>query len=222
LAADRIKKKQIKQDSFVTATVRAWEYVREHQNTVFILFIVLIIVIAGAVWMNQSRRQSKEMTEQRFGEALSYLRLGAVPSAEQTFKLIHEGSPRSREGVYSLYFAAKCALIEGRSLEAIEAFDSYLEAGTQFSLFRDAAVAGKATALENERRYEEAAELYLGLAEHPTRNAFYKKEYLQGAAENFKKGHNADRALRVMEQLLDLTTGVERRDLEIEIAMLRG
>lgn len=222
MAADRITKKRLKQDSFVTTTLRAWEYAREHQNTVFVLLLILVVVIAGAIWVNQSRRQSREIVTQRFGEALAYLRIGALPSAEQTFRLIHEQSPRSREGIYSLYFIGKCALVERRSLEAIEAFDSYLEAGTHFKLFHDAAVAGKASGLENERRYEEAAELYLGLARDPVTNAFFKKEYLQDAAKNFEKAHNIDRALEVMEQLLDLTTGVERRDLEIEMTVLRG
>jgi hypothetical protein len=82
-------------------------------------------------------------------------------------------------------------------------------------------LAGKAAALENERRFAEAAGLYLDLARNPGRNAFNKKEYLQSAVENFKKGHETGMALEAMEELLELSTGIEKRDLEIEMALLR-
>lgn len=222
VSADRITKKQLKHDSFVTAMVRAWEYARENQNTVFVVLLVLVVVVVGAIWLNQSRTQSRVLLSNRFGEALTYFMSDLMPTAEQTFKLVHEQSPRSREGVFALYFTGKCALLQGRNLEAIELFDSYIDSGKRFNLFHDAALAGKAAALENERRYEEAAELYFELAEHPVTNDFFKKEYLTSAAENFKKGHKNDKAIGVMEELLDITEGIERRDLEIEIALLRG
>ena len=221
MSADRITKKQLKSDSFITNTLKAWEYARMHQNTVFVTLVVLVVVIAGIIWIGNARRQSREEAQSLFGEALTYYMAGQIPSAGQRFEQVHEHAPGTREGVYALYFSGKCALLEGRNLEAIEIFDAYLDSGSEHAFFRDAALAGKAAALENERRFAEAAALYLELARDPVTTGFNEKEYLEKAAENFKNAHDTDMALETMEELLDLVTGVEKRDLEIEIALLR-
>jgi len=221
LSAHRITKKQLKSDSFITNTLKAWEYVRMHQNTMFVALVILTFVIAGVMWIGNARRQSREEARSLFGEALTYYMAGQSPAAGQRFEQVHERSGGTREGAYALYFMGKCALLERRNLEAIEAFDSYLQAGSDHGFFHDAAVAGKAAALENERRFTEAAELYLDLARHPETNAFNKKEYLQSAAGNFKKGRETVMAFEAMEELLDIVTGIEKRDLEIEMALLR-
>jgi len=221
LSADRITKKQLKSDSFITSTLKAWEYARMHHNTVFVALVVLIVVVAGVMWIGNARRQSREEAQSLFGEALTYYMSAQVTAAGQRFEQVHERVHGTREGAYALYFVGKCALLEQRNLEAIEAFDSYLDADSDHGFFRDAAVAGKAAALENERRFTEAAELYLDLARHPETTAFNKKEYLQSAVENFKKGRNPDMVLEAMGELLDIVTGIEKRDLEIEMALLR-
>jgi len=221
LSADRITKRQLKSDSFITNTLKAWEYARVHQNTIFVALVILIVVVAGVVWIGNSRRQSRERARGLFGEALTYYMAGQVPAAEQRFLQVAESAPGTREGTQALYFAAKCALLEQRNLEAIEAFDRYLDADSGRGFFRDAAVAGKATALENERRFAEAGALYLELARHPETTAFNKKGYLRSAAENFKRAHETASALEAMEELLDIVTGTEKRDLEIEMALLR-
>ena len=221
MSHDRITKKQLKSDSFITNTLKAWEYARMHQNTLFVVLVIVIVAVAGTVYLGNARRQSKEEVRNLFGEALTYFMAGQVPAAEQRFVQIRDRSSGGRESTFALYFIGKCALIEGRNLEAIEAFDDYLKAISDKGFFRDAAVAGKASALENERRYEEAAELYLELAHDAETNAFNKKGYLTSAAQNFKKGRNTDAALAAMEELVEIATGIEKRDLEIEIAILR-
>lgn len=221
MSSDRITKKQLKSDSFITNTLKTWEYARMHQNTVFVALVILIVVIVGVIWMGNTRRQSREEAQSLFGEALTYYMAGQVPVAGQRFQLVHEQASGTREGAYALYFIGKCALLEQRNLEAIEAFDAYLESDSNHGFFHDAARAGKAAALENEHRFKEAAELYLDLARNPETIAFNRKEYLQGAILNFKKVREMGMALEAMEELLDIVTGLEKRDLEIEMALLR-
>lgn len=221
MSADRITKKQLKSDSFITNTLRAWEYARMHQNTVFVTLLILVVVIVGFVWVGNSRRQEKGRIQGLFGEGLTYYMSGQIPAAEQRFLQVHEGARGTREGTRALYFAATCALLERRNLEAIETFDSYLEEDSGKGFFHDAAIAGKATALENEGRYAEAGQLYLDLARHPETTEFNKSEYLRSATENFKRGNETAMALEAMEELLAIAIGIEKRDLEIEMALLR-
>lgn len=222
MSSDKITKKQLKKDSFVTTTLKAWEYSREHQTTIFVIFLIVVVAIVGVLWTMQSRREAADRLSNRFGEALSYFRAGQLVAAEETFKLVREQGGSSRDAIYSRYFIGKCALEDRRSLEAIESFDDYLASARRNDFFFDAAMAGKAVALENERRFEEAALIFVELAENPKTTDFDKKNYLMSAAENFKKSNQKDKALEVMDRLLELTEGVEKRDLEVEISLLRG
>lgn len=222
MSADKITKKQLKKDSFITTTLTAWEYAREHQTTIFVAFLIVVVVIVGALWTMQSRREAADRLANRFGEALSYFRAGQLVAAEETFKLVREQGGSSRDAIYSKYFIGKCALEDRRSLEAIEAFDDYLASAKKYDFFYDAAMAGKAVALENERRFEEAALIFTELAENPKSTDFDKKSYLRSAADNYKKSNQKDKALEVMEKLLELTEGIDKRDLEVEISLLRG
>ena len=222
MSPNRLTKKQLKEDTFISTTVRVWEYVREHQNMVFIGLIVIVVIIAGALWVSSARRQTREAAANQLADALTHYRSGNFKTAEEFFKLVTNRHKNMREGVYATYFIGKCALEDGRNLEAIDALNSYLAQSNRYPFFHDAAMAGKATALENERRYEEAAEVYLELAENLKTNDFYKKEYLERAAVNLKQSNQKDRAIEVMEKLLELTTGLEHRDLEIEIEIMKG
>lgn len=220
--ARKLSRKEIKRDPFVTATLNAWEYTREHQGTVFAGLIILVVVIAVAVWMQNSRRGGRIEAITQFSEALTAFRMGDVKTAEQLFAMAHENHGSTREGVHALYFIGKCLLIEGNYSAAIESFDRYVANSNKYNDFYDAAMDGKGIALMNQQQYAEAAELYSELAGSIQTNAFMETVYLRRAVENYKLSDQPDRAVKIMRQLLEQTTGTERRDLEVEIAILSG
>jgi hypothetical protein len=81
---------------------------------------------------------------------------------------------------------------------------------------------GKAVALENERRYQEAAETYLDLSKNIKTNNFMETTYLRRSAEDFRIANQTQRALEVLGMLLDKAAGTDRRDIEIEMEILKG
>lgn len=220
--ARKLSRKEIRKDPFITATLNAWEYIREHQGTVFAGLIVLVVVIAAAAWMQNSRRGGRIEAITQFSEALSAFRIGDVKTAEQLFAMVHENHASTEEGIHALYFIGTCTLIEGNYSAAIESFDRYLANSTKHNDFHDAAMDGKGIALMNQERYSEAAELYGELARTIKTNTFMETVYLRRAAENYKLSDRPDQAVKIMQQLLEKTTGTERRDLEVEITILSG
>lgn len=220
--ARKLTRKELRRDPFVTATLNAWEYIREHQGMVFTGLIVLVVVIAAAVWIQGSRSRGRIEAVTEFSEALSAFRMGDVKTAEQLFTMVHENHGSTKEGVHALYFLGKCSLIEGNYQAAIERFDRYLDRSATHNDFRDAAKDGKGVALMNQQQYTEAAKIYEELADDIQTNTFMKNTYLRRAAENYKLSEQPDRAVRIMRRLLDSATGTERRDLEVEIAILGG
>jgi tetratricopeptide (TPR) repeat protein len=222
LSAKKLTKKQLKEDTFITTMLRTWEYFRDNQNKFFMGLIAIVVIIAAFVWVSHSKKQTEETVLTQFSEALGAYRSGEVSTAIEIFKLISERHSSLKEGAYAAYFHGKCLLESGKNAEAVEAFDRYLENSNRHPFFRDAALSGKAVALENSRRYAEAADIYMELSAEIKTNSFMEKKYLRRAAENLKLSNRKEKAIDVMEKLLDLTSGVERRDIEVELELLRG
>jgi len=220
--AARISKRQLKEDTFIATTLKAWEYVRDHERSFFIGLIVVVAVAAIAAWAGYAKRQAGARASSQFADALTSFRTGDIKTAEEFFALVSKEHGGRQEGVYSNFFLGKCSLESGKYADAIQAFDRYLAKSGSFTFFHDAAMEGKAVALENEHRYQEAGETYLELARNVKTNRFMETTYLRRSAENFRLGNQTQRAMEVLQALLDKATGTERRDIEIELEILRG
>lgn len=222
MAHNRLSKHDIKEDGFVTSILRAKEFVYEHQNAVFIGLVAVIVFLAGTLWMMNSREKTQESASTQFAEALSSFRSGDIKTAEEMFKIIDERFHGFEEGAYSAYLAGKCALEDGRNTNAIELFDSYLQRSGKYPFFHDAALEGLGTAWENERDYAKASDAYLQLADDMKTNSFVETAYLRKAADALKMTDSREKAIEVLERLHELSSGIEKRDIEIEIEILRG
>lgn len=222
MSHNKLSKHDLKEDNFITFVLESWEFVRVHQNKFFIGLIALVIIVAGTVWMNNSRQQARESAEAQFAEAMASFRNMQYKSAGEMFEIINERYGSMKEGVHANYFIGQCALLEGRNPDAIDAFGKYLEHADKYPFFRDAAMDGMAVAYENERNYEKAAQIYLELAAGLKTNTFMETAYLRQAADNLKLSNQNAKAIEVLESLLDKSTGADRRDIEIELDILRG
>ncbi len=222
MAAARISKKQMKEDTFIATTLKTWEYVREHERRFFIGLIVIVCVVAVGGWAAYAKRQSREKASSRFADALASYRTGDLKTADELFALVVKEYGGTEEGVYANFFLGKCNLESGKYLDAIQAFERYIAKSGSHAFFHDAAVEGRAVALENEHRYVEAGDAYADLAKNIKTNHFMETVYLKRAAENYRLGDQTEKAIEVLSGLLPKTTGTERRDIEIELAILRG
>lgn len=220
--AARISRKQMKEDTFISTMLRAWEYAREHERTILVALAVVVAAIALASWINYSKRESNEKAAASFSEAVMTFRSGDFASAEESFSIIAKEYSGTQAGIYSMYFQGKCALERGRYQEAIEAFDRYLSNCGKYPFFRESALEGKAAAYSNEQKYEEAANIYIELAGSKKTGKFMQNNYLKRAAENFRLANKNQRAIEILETLLDKSEGLERRDIEVEIEILKG
>lgn len=222
MSAARITKRQLKEDTFVATTLKAWEYVQGNEKSFFIGLIVIVCIAAAAAWGTYAKKQAGVKASSQFADALTTFRTGDFKTAEQILSPISKDYGGRREGAYANYFLGKCALETGENLNAIRAFDRYLSKSGSYPFFHDAAMEGKAVALENERRYQEAAETYLDLSKNIKTNSFMETTYLRRAAEDFRIANQTQRAIEVLGMLLDKSVGTDRRDIEIEMEILKG
>jgi tetratricopeptide (TPR) repeat protein len=222
LSHNKLSRHELKEDNFVTFILEAREYLRENQNKFFAGLIVLIVVVAGAIWMNSSRMQARESAEAQFSEALSSYGAGQIKTAEEMFKIIDDRFSNVEQGVNSLYFLGKIALADGRYTEATTYFEEYISNSSKYPFFRDPAREGLAVSYENARNYVKASEIYLELSEDLTSNKFMGETYLERAAENLQLANQRTKAIEVLEKLVAITSGEKRRKLEIQLDLLRG
>ena len=222
MSHNKLSRHELKEDNFVTFILEAREYMRENQNKFFAGLIVLIVVIAGAIWMNNSRMQARESAEAQFSEALASFGAGQIKTAEEMFKIIDDRFGSLEQGVCSLYFLGKIALAEGRNAEATAYFEEYISMSSEYPFFRDPAREGLAISYENARNYVKASEIYLELFEDLSSNEFMGETYLERAADNLLLANQRTRAIEVLEKLVEMTSGEKRRELEIQLDLLRG
>ena len=202
--------------------ISAWEYIRGHQNALFIALLAVIVVIGGSLWMSGMRSRSKVEAQTQFAEALAAYRGGDLRTAEEMFWIITERYRRSEEGAYAYYMAGKCALEDERNIHAIERFELYLDRAGAYPFFRDAALEGIAVAWVGERDYRKAADIYLKLSDDMKTNSFMQAAYLRKAADVLKLGRQRDRAIEILQRLHEISSGIDKRDIGIEIDVLRG
>lgn len=220
--AARISKRQLKEDTFIATTLKAWEYVRDHEKNFFIGLVVVVCIAAVAGWSAYAKKQGGLKASSQFADGLASFRQGDLKTAEDLFTNLAKQYGGRQEGAYASYFLGKCALETARYAEAVQAFDRYLMKSRAHPFFHDAAMEGKAIALESEHRYPEAGDLYLELAGKLETNSFMEKTYLRRSAENYRLGNQTQKAIEVLGTLLGKATGTERRDIEIELEILRG
>jgi len=222
LSAARISKRQLKEDTFIATTLKAWEYVRENEKYFFIGLVALVCIAALVGWSSYARKQGNLKASSQFAEGLASFRTGNFKTAEDLFTAVMKEHGNRKEGIYASYFLGKCALETGRYLDAINAFDRYLAKSKSQPFFHDAAMEGKAIALESSQRYEEAGNLYRELAGNLKNGQFLEATCLRRSAENYRLCNRTEKAIEVLGILLDKATGTERRDIEIELEILRG
>lgn len=155
----RLKKQQIKQDSFVTYSLKASEWAKGHFNQIAIGLAILVVIAAFFMFTSHARKNAALEAEAMFGTALDLYRQGDMETARTTFTEIADQYSRVHAGVISLYFKGECNLKLSNYSEALAAYEAYIRQSGKFPLFKEAAIIGKALALEGDGNLREAAML---------------------------------------------------------------
>ncbi len=216
----RISKKELKEDVFVSFFFNSWEYIKTHQNQLFIGVIAIIIIIAGISWYFNSREAAKAESSARFAEAISFYNSGDMASAEELLKMVRNRYGSTMEGAFSRYFLGKIAMAQGNNEQAISHFEDYLSKAGGYPFYKDSAREAIAICMINERRFDKAAQIYLELSSEKEEDE--KEEYLEKAAETYEMTGTKGKALKIYRQLLDLKEGLAKKKIEIKISILTG
>jgi tetratricopeptide (TPR) repeat protein len=215
----RVKKKNIKEDQLVTYAVRLSRWSQEHFNQVIISVVALVVIIAIAVFMANSRQSSSRQAEAQMSTAMSQFLSGDFSSANTTFQQLAERYGGAT-GARARYFQGESELRLGRYAEALASFDAYLDDWEAFPSFRDAAMIARAMCHEGLGNYQAAAEelvAVLGLMD-PDDPRYLDASFRAG--EFFAKAGDKERAAEYFQTVANSATGNLKDRATVAVSLL--
>jgi TolA-binding protein len=180
----RISKKELKEDKFVTFTIKAKDYLESNTRTIMWAVIAVVVVIFLASFYVRSKKQANIAANELLGRALFTLNQGKESEAEQQLKELidnYDGVSAAGEGCF---FLAKYYWQNDDCANAKIYFTKYLDDYGNDDLLAAASHAGYADCLLKDGNSREAAENYEKAA-RVNKKSPQAPSYLYSAAKTY-------------------------------------
>ncbi len=189
-------------DVFMENTLRAADFVREHQSKLIIAAVAIVAIVLGGVWMKEARETAAGDAAVLLNRGLQYFDaeqyIEARPWLERT-RSEFDGSAASQEATYLL---ASIESRNGNFDEAARLFEEAIHSHMENGFLLAASHAGLAYCLEQEEAWEEAAAQFAkaGLSFPENFNAPY---HLLAAALCYERAGKKEDALPLLERIIE-------------------
>ncbi len=197
----RITKKEMKQDKFVTYSLKVSEWIQKHLNQVLMGAggVILVAVIVFFVLSSQAKRQLK--ASELLGKSNLELQAGNIGQAVvdlQTVVNEYGGTKSAKQATFSLaaaYFYAK-DYVQAQSM-----FEKYLKKYKEDVLLAASAQAGIADCHMQRGNYSQAGENFVKAASLNLQG-FLAPQYLLQAAFAYLQADQKDKAREILNKLI--------------------
>jgi len=222
----RITKKELKQDQLVTTYFKAIDFLRNNRKLVSGTLTGLVIAVIVIVAYLNNRRSDNMKAATDLAGVLEYFNGGAYqmaingdPSHNITgLKSIVENYGGSETGEQAKIYLGDCYYYLGNYDAALKYFKDY-DGNDKF--LQASAYAGIAEVDEIEGDAKDAAEYYDRAASRDSKN-FLAAQYLVGAARNYIKVGEKDRALSLLTRVQkDFPNSPYESNVELYIAQAK-
>lgn len=135
----RIRKHEMKEDSFVTFAFRAQEMVLKRQRPIMIGFGLLVVLIAGLWFLSLSDRSAESAADRVMAEAYGLVQTNDMAGAEALYTRVidvHSGTSGARE---ARFYLANLYFVQSEWSKAIEQYERYVDDHSDYAAGRTAA-----------------------------------------------------------------------------------
>ncbi len=201
MSPHRITKKEIKEDKFVTFTLKLNEWIREHLNQVLMVAggMILVGVIVFFVFSSKSKKERK--AAELLGKASLELQTGDLQTAAADLQKVtnqYGGTESARRATFllaSTYYYAR------DYNQAQSYFEKSLDKYKNDPILAASARAGIAECYMQRGNFLLAGENYIQ-AVSVNLNGFLSPQYLIGAANAYLKADQKDKAREILNRLI--------------------
>jgi len=201
-AKRKLKKKELKQDKFVMATIEAKAFVEENISKILYAVLGVLVIAILAYFYVQSKASAEQTAISLLSRAESELQNNQKENAISIYQEIidqYDGTNAAGKATYTL---AKIYREDNDPVMAKTYFKKYIDDYDGKNIMMQAASAGYADCLFAEKNYDEAAKYYERAAniepEFPM-----AMEYLYSAAQAYKEAGNTGKAKALAQKIID-------------------
>ncbi len=217
----RISRREMKEDRFILWLYELSSDIDKHWKTVVVAAVVVIASVAG--WYYWTNKQTDDLVEagKVLAPGLTAMQDNRYEDAIPIFERVVDefgGTSVAPEATIEL---ANAFFQTGDYEKARTHYSAYLdEYGQQDAYFRQAARSGLAACDEEEEKYEDAANGYLGLADEDP-DSYLAPGLLLDAARCFHAADQKDRARALYDRVVeDYESTPYARDAQIALTAL--
>lgn len=189
----KISKKELKEDKFITSLVQIQKYFQDNQaNILKIGGGALLLILLSIFWV-KSKSSANEKASNELGIAQLKMQQQAPAASEEEFNRIAEKYRGTDSGEEAKLMVAQMQMQEGHLDGAAASYDFILQHGSKDEFHYPAALAGKAACLESKSKFDEAASLYMKAASSK-KGLFAAPQYYLDAARCYHEAGKIDLA----------------------------
>lgn len=185
----KLSKKEIKEDKLVELYYKAQAFYEDNKNRVFLYGGVLVVVIIAVYLFMNYRATQNDEAGTYLGNVMDVYDMGdyltAIEGKQGTNliglkKIVQDYGSTANGETAKIYLANSYSAL-GKLDEALKYYKDY---NGDIDIFQAASLAGQAGILSYQKKYKEAAELYLK-ASHVSKNNIQNPDYIYEAGINF-------------------------------------
>lgn len=200
MSPHRITKKEIKEDKFVTYTLKLNEWIREHLNQVLIMAggVVLVAVIIFFVFSSKAKKERN--AAELLGKAGIELQTGDLGAATGDLQKVINQYGNTESSGKATFLLASAYFYARDYNQAQSFFEKYLDKFKNDPLTRAAAQAGIADCYMQKGNSPLAGETYIqAVSLYP--EGLLAPEYLLKAADAYLKAGQKDKAREIFNRI---------------------
>ncbi len=201
-AKKRIRKHDLKEDHFVTATFQLTSYIRERQNTFLAILGGVVVVAILVMVVSSSRSRTQEEVTRLLGTANIHYQTGNLQEAIQQYQTILDQYGRSQGAAMAAFFLAESYFRQGEYEQALDAYRTYVDRYHHDELMTATSLTGIAACYEDMGQFADAGDSYSrAVLEYP--EFFAAPDALLNAGRCFTTSGDVEKAIQAYQKLID-------------------
>lgn len=201
-AKKKYTKRELKQDQFVLATMKAKSFVEDHSRQIIYISVGILAIILLAMYYVNSKSQAEKEAASILSTAEGQMRSGQQENAAATFNEVIDQYPGTPAAGHAAFFLGKSYWEKGELAQAKPYFEKFINDYAGKNIMTQAAYAAYADCLLSEKDNAGAAKNYEKAA-NTDPDFPLSVDYLFSAAQAYHDAGNTDKAKALCKKIID-------------------